>query len=203
MKLYNLDLSGNSYKVRLFLSLLGQDCRIQDVDVMGGEHKQPAFLKLNPKGQVPVLEDAGMVLSDSQAILVYLARRYADESWYPDDAVAQAQIQFWLSTAANEIARGPADARLVKLFGAGLNFEAAAARAAKILDLMNEHLEDREWLVGDQITIADIAVFPYVALAPDGEISLAAYPAIQAWMDRIKQLPGFVGMPGISLEAAV
>lgn len=83
MKLYDLSLSGNCYKVRLFLSLIDQPVELIPVDLLKGEHRQPAFLALNPRGQVPVLLDADVQVVDSQAILVYLARRYGDERWFP------------------------------------------------------------------------------------------------------------------------
>ena len=116
MKLYDLTLSGNCHKVRLFLSLIGQPVELVPVNLLAGEHKQPAFREINPRGQIPVLEDGDFRLGDSQAILVYLAKRYANE-WYPQDAETQGHIANWLSFAANEVQHGPATVRLGKLFG--------------------------------------------------------------------------------------
>lgn len=197
-RLYDLELSGNCYKARLFLNILGADHELVPVDLMGGEHKSEAYLKINPKGQVPTLKDGDLVLSDSQAILVYLANKHNATDWYPTDAESQAQIQYWLSTAANEVARGPADARLVKLFGAELDYDKAKGAANHVLGLLNDHLGSQKWLVGDRPTVADIAVFPYVALSGDGNIDLGAYPHITRWIQDFKQVEGFIPMPGIA-----
>ncbi len=116
MKLHDLSLSGNCHKVRLFLSLIGKPVERLPVNLLAGEHKQPAFRAINPRGQIPVLEDGEFRLEDSQAILVYLAQRYAPE-WYPQDAETQGRIASWLSFAANEVQHGPATLRLGKLFG--------------------------------------------------------------------------------------
>jgi len=198
MKLYDFELSGNCYKVRLLLSLLQLDWEGHPVDLQGGEHKRAPFLALNPRGQVPVLADGEVVVADSQAILVYLARKSGRSDVYPEHPEGQARIQFWLSIAANEVARGPADARLVKLFGADLDLDRARDKASLVLQLIEDALAGGPFLVGDRWTLADIAVFPYVALAGDGDISLTPYPRIRAWIDRIKALDGFVTMPGIA-----
>ena len=113
MKLHDLDLSGNAYKVRLFLSLIGREATLRPVDFLNREHKTQAFLRMNPRGQIPVLEDGELQLGDSHAILVYLARRHADPVWYPLDPVSQGRIAYWLSYSANEVQNGPASARLI------------------------------------------------------------------------------------------
>lgn len=199
MKLYDVELSGNCYKARLFLALLGQAYERVPVDFMAGEHKSPGFLRLNPLGQVPVLDDGGLILRDSQAILVYLARKLGGEAWLPTDAAGMAEVTQWLSTASNEIANGPATARLHQLFkiDTGVPGELAQERARRILNTLEQHLSQRTWLAMGRPTIADIACFPYVALAPQGGVPLDPYPAIGAWIERVKALPGFVGMPGI------
>lgn len=197
MKLYNLELSGNCYKVRLFAGLAGIPLDIEAVDFLGGAHKRPPLIDLNPWGELPVLQDGDLALRDSQAILVYLAARYADERWLPRDAAGMAQVVQWLSTAANEVQNGPAAARLVDKFGSAIDKADTLRRSARILPLIEAHLAKRDWLALDRPTIADCAVFPYVALAPEGGISLADYPAIRAWIARVKALPGFVTMPGV------
>ena len=199
MKLYDLELSGNCYKVRLFLSLLDIDYELVPVDFMGKQHKSPEFLKLNPLGQIPVLEDGDLVLRDSQAILVYLAKKYGGEDWFPTDAVGIGIVTQWLSTAANEIARGPADARVGTKFGFGIDVIAAQKKAQPILNLIEQHLNKSKnhWLALNRPTIADIACFPYIALAPEGGISLENYPAINKWCNQIKKLPNFLEISGI------
>lgn len=199
IQLYGHDLSGNSYKVKLMLSLLGLEFAWIRVDLMQGAHKQPDFLALNPFGQVPVLVDGDVVLADAQAILVYLARHYGGEQWLPLEPLPLAQVVRWLSTTAGEIRQGPEAARLYHLFKATtINLDRALQKADFILTQLEQHLGDRDWLELGHPTIADVAVFPYVALARDGQIDLDRYPHVLTWIDRVKQLPGFVGMAGIT-----
>lgn len=197
MKLYDLTLSGNCYKVRLFAALAGIPVDIVPVDFLAGEHKRPPLSELNPWGEIPILVDGEVVLRDSQAILVYLARRYAGEAWLPNDPAAMAEVVQWLSTAANEVQNGPGAARLVDKFGYALDKADTLRRAARILPLIDARLADHDWLALDRPTIADCAVLPYVALAPEGGVALDDFPRIRAWIARVKALPGFVPMPGV------
>ncbi len=197
MKLYDLSLSGNCYKVRLFAALAGIPLEIAGVDFLAGEHKKPPLTDLNPWGEIPILVDEAVVLRDSQAILVYLAAKYAGENWFPSDPLGQASVVQWLSTAANEIQNGPCAARLVDKFGYAIDKAQTLQRSARILPLIESHLAKHQWLALERPTIADCAVFPYLALAPEGGISLADYPNIQQWISRIKALPGFLAMPGV------
>ena len=197
MKLYDLELSGNCYKVRLFAALAKIPLEMVPVDFMGGEHKRPPLTNLNPWGQLPILEDGKVVLRDSQAILVYLAAQYGDENWLPRDATGLGEVMQWLSTSANELQNGPCAARLADKFGYAIDKANTLERAARILPLIEAHLAAHQWLALGRPTIADCAVMPYVALAPEGGISLEAYPNIRQWIARIKALPGFIPMPGI------
>ncbi|NJP08968.1 MAG: glutathione S-transferase [Leptolyngbyaceae cyanobacterium RU_5_1] len=198
IKLYGYELSGNTYKVKLLLALLGIDYTWVTVDLLKGEHKRPEFLTLNPFGQVPVLVEDGTAIADSQAILVYIARRYGSDQWLPLEAEPLSRIVRWLSITAAEIHQGPASARLYYVFKAtNLNIEDANQRSQFILTQLNQHLANREWLELGHPTIADVAAFPYVALAPDGKIALDEYANVLDWIERIKQLPGFIGMQGI------
>ncbi len=186
--------SGHSHRVALFAGLAGIPHELVTVDLVAGEHKQAPFLSLNPAGQVPVIEDGGVVLSDSNAILVYLARTYAPD-WLPTDSVGEAEVQKFLSIAAGEIAYGPAAARLVTVFGAPLDAERAKQIAAGIFERLEAHLDGRDWLVGDRPTIADVAIYSYTAHAPEGSVSLEPYPHIRGLLRRIESLPGFTPMP--------
>ncbi|MGB1092420.1 MAG: glutathione S-transferase family protein [Oceanobacter sp.] len=197
MKFYDLELSGNCYKVRLFAALAGIELDIEPVDFLDGAHKRAPVIDLNPFGELPVLDDSGTVLRDSQAILVYLAHKYGGAQWWPEGAAQQGEVMQWLSTAANEIYNGPNAARLVDKFGYALNKERTLEVSAHILALVENHLSTHEWLALDRPTIADCAVFPYIALGWEGGVTLENYPAIQRWIERIKALPGYVGMPGI------
>ena len=195
MKLYNLALSGHAHRALLALSLLGIAHETVEVDLPGGEHKTPAFLAINPFGQVPVLEDEGVYIADSNAILVYLAKKFNRSDWLPEDALGAAQVQRWLSVAAGELAYGPAAARLITVFGAKFNPEEVLARAHLILSRLESHLSQREWLVGDHPTIADIALYSYLAGAPEGNVEMSGYPAVNQLLRRIEALPGFVPFP--------
>ena len=197
--LYGHEISGNSYKARLLLSLLNLEYEWIRVDLMKGEHKSPEYLAKNPFGQVPFLVDGEVQLADAQAILVYLARQYGGEKWLPLDALSPAQIIRWLSTAAGEVRQGPENARLYHLFGAGtnINIERATQKSEFILTQLDQHLSDRTWLEFDHPTIADVAIYPYIALARDGKIDLDAYPQVLSWIERVKQLPGYIPMTGI------
>jgi len=197
MKLYDLELSGNSYRVRLLLSLLGRKHELVTVNLMKGEHREPWFLKLNPRGQVPTLDDDGTVVWDSMAILVYLARKYGGEKWLPLDAKEMAEVMQWLAVMENETLYGLGRARLICKFKFSGSLEDAQLLGRKGLDVLEQRLAAYQWLALDRPTIADIACVPYVALASEGEIPLDAYPSVRSWIDRIKSLPGFVGMPGI------
>lgn len=194
LKLYSHPLSGNCYKARLLLSLLGLEYEIVPLNLGQGEHKSPEFLKLNPFGQVPVLSDGNSVMQDSQAILVYLARRYGGENWLPISAEEMSKVIRWLSVAANDIQNSIAAVRKHFLLNAPVDVELATKQAHNLLQLINTHLSQHSWLECDRPTIADIACFPYIVLAPEGKISLAEYPHIIAWSDRIKQLPGYVSI---------
>jgi glutathione S-transferase len=197
LKLHDLELSGNCYKVRLFCSLLGLKLELVPVDFLAGAHKKSPLIEKNPFGEVPILEDGDVVLRDSQAILVYLARKYGGEGWLPTEPASMGRVVAWLMVAENEVARGPNDARLHDKFGFKLDASAGREKAKRIFGLMESHLAKDDWLALDRPTIADIACMPYVALSHEGGLSLEGYPAIRAWIGRIKALPGFIGMPAL------
>ena len=197
MTLYEFALSGNCHKIRLMLSLLGLDYR--SIVVNGSERQQKSvdFLAMNPFGQVPVLKDDDIIVRDSQAILVYLARKYGNEQWLPNEAAALAEVVAWLSNAANEVSMGPNRLRLHYKFGRAINIEESRQTAINLLNILQERLAKHHWLATDHITIADIAVYPYIGLAPEGRLDVESYPAVTDWVSRIQALPGYVGMPGM------
>jgi len=195
IKLYHFPLSGHAHRVQLMLSLLDLPVEIIFVDLAKGAHKQADFLAVNPFGQVPAIDDNGMVLADSNAILVYLAQKYAHGRWLPTDPIGAARVQRWLSVAAGPLHAGPATARLITVFGASHNAEEVIARSHALLKVIDQELSNSRYLVGDTPTIADIAGYSYIAHAPEGNVSLDDYPHVRAWLARIEALPGFVGMP--------
>jgi glutathione S-transferase len=198
--LHGTPLSGHTHRVGLMLDALGLAWRFADApkDVRAS----PAFLALNPLGQVPVLRDGDLVLADSNAILVYLARRYApDAGWLPQEPVAAARVQRWLSIAAGEVMHGPAIARMIALFDLPDDPARAARIAARVLAFMDGHLADRAFLAADHVTIADLACYSYVAHAPDGGVALEPYPAVRAWLARVEAQPWFRPMPDFAKAA--
>ena len=199
MKLYYHPISGHAHRVHTFLGLLGLEFELVLVDMRKGEHKTSGFLAKNPFGQIPVLEDEGQLFADSNAILVYLAKRYGAQ-WLPEDAAGAAAVQRWLSVAAGELAFGPAVARTVQLFGRLDDPVPMIARGHRILTLMEARLKGREWIAAAAPSIADVALYSYIARAPEGNIELVAYPAVLAWLARIEALPGFVPFAPIDMK---
>ncbi len=195
MKIHHVPLSGHAHRAVLFASLLGLKLELVEVDLAGGANKQPEFLALNPFGQVPVLEDDGVVVADSNAILVYLAKKTGRTDWLPEDPAGAAAVQRWLSVAAGELAYGPCAARLITVFGADFNAEEVIARAHVLLARLERHLSGRQWLAADHPTIADVALYSYLARAPEGNVDLSAYEQVRAFLARIEALPGFVAIP--------
>jgi glutathione S-transferase len=196
MILHGYRLSGHSRRAELMLNLLGLPHEFREVDLASGAQKNPAFLRLNAFATVPVLEDGEIIIADSAAILVYLALRYdPSRRWLPENAETAAQIQRWLSVAQGPVFNGPAKARMAKLFGAAFNHAEATAVAQILLKNLDAELSRRPFLVGNTATLADIAVYSYVAKAPDGEVMLDAFHSVRSWLQRIEALPGFIAMP--------
>ena len=196
MKLYHFPLSGHAHRARLFLSLIGAAVEVEDVDLGAGAHKQADFLALNRFGQVPVLVDGDAVIADSNAILVYVAKTFGRSDWLPEGPATAAAVQRWLSVAAGQIAYGPAAARLVTLFGAKIDAAEAIARAHAVLAVIEAELAGRTWIACTaQPTIADVALYSYIAAAPEGNVDLSGYPEVRGWLARIEALPGFIPFP--------
>lgn len=195
IQLFDFTLSGNAHKVRNLLALIGVDYELLAVDLAGGEQREPEFLKLNPFGHVPVLVDGDVVLRDSSAILVYLGRKFGRGYWLPVDAEGEARVQEWLAVATNEVANGPAFARLITIFGADGDLRDAQERSRSLLQLFEQHLAEHAFLVGEHPTIADIANYSYIALAPDGGVELHEFPNLRGWLERLEKLPGFEPAP--------
>lgn len=203
--LYDYELSGNCYKVRLLLSMLGIEYQKHAIDFYpAAKHKHPDFLAINPLGELPVLKDDSLTICDSQAILTYLAAQYDNTGhWFPaSDSTRLAEVTQWLCFA-NSLTSAASGARLVDGFFYELDGDALRASAHKLFRILDEHLwfnerEHHRWVVsGDAPTIADIACFAYVILSEEGGISRMDYPAIRRWTDHVKRLPGFIVMPGV------
>lgn len=193
MKLYVMAVSGNSYKVRILLSLLNVPHENIVLDPAKKEHKQPWFLKLNPRGEVPVLEDDGNVVWDSAACLAYIARKHGGEQWLPAAPAGMAEVMQWVALAGTEIQFGLQYGRRGLLQGrwtAG-TLEQCQVIGRVALAAMEARLKNNEWVALKRPTIADVACFPYVETAPEAHVPLDPYPAIVAWLARCKALPGW------------
>ena len=199
MILYNISISGNCHKVRLMLAFLGLEYQTHNLDLGASEQTSDDYLRLNLFGQAPVIDDNGVVIRDSQAILVYLAKKYGEDRFWSNDPAELAQITSWLSTAANEMQSGPARLRVHHKLGRPIDIKHATDITTKLLNIINGHLADKKWLVADKLSIADIAIYPYLALAHEGQIDISPYQNITEWLARFEALPDYVSMPGINL----
>lgn len=195
LTLYNCGPSGNCYKARLLAALLHIDLSAVDVSLMKGEQRTPDYLAINPKGQVPALvdDDAKITLTDSAAILIYLAGK---SSYWSAAVSEQALITNWLAFAGTTVAAGLGLARAILLFGIPGALGEAQKKGEMSLNIIEKHLAGREWLECNRPTIADVAIFVYVSEAPVGKVSLEPFENVRNWIDRVKALPGFVPMDG-------
>jgi glutathione S-transferase len=205
IELYDYHLSSDAYKVRLLLHALHLSWTTHEVEFYPRrEHRAEWFLRINPRGELPVIIDDGTIIEDAGAILLHLARTHDPaRTWYPADPIAVGAISTWL-TFADALTQTAAAARLHDgFFYHHVDVATCRRGAHDLLRVLDERLWFGEqagsaWLCGGTIpTIADIACFPDVMLAGEGGISLRDYPAIRRWTDRFKRLPGFVVMPGI------
>jgi glutathione S-transferase len=197
--LHGMKLSGHSHRVELFLNLMAIPYQFRAVDLRAGDQKTPEFLAMNRFATVPVIEDGDFVLADSAAILVYLAGAYdPDRTWLPTDPKTAAKVQRWLSVAQGPVFNGPALARVIKKFAGAGDHARAIATAAALLGVLNSELEQRAYLVDETPTLADVAIYSYVARAPDGEVSLEPYPNVRSWLRRVESWPRFLPMPELS-----
>ena len=187
MRLYDYAASGNCFKVRLLLGLLGRDYERVPVDIFAGDTLTDAFGALNPLRETPVLElDDGRTLTQSNAILTFLGEGTA---FMPDDAFARGEVASWLSFEQERVMGGLGNPRFRRLTGRPVD-EGRLATGRGALEVLDAHLAGRRWVVGERATIADLGLFPYVSVAPDAGFALP--DAVTAWLDRVRALPGFV-----------
>lgn len=202
MKLYDYILSPSCYKVRLMAALTGVKLDIRPVDFHpGGEHRGPELSALNPGGSIPILEDGDLILTESSAMLAYLAAKAAPEWLGTGDPEETARIQQWLSFS-HRLTSSLGGARLHEMLLRPGNIGALQASGIAALrelesGLFEQQLRSTRFLASTRPTIADIACFPYVALAPDGGVSLDPYPTIRLWSRALRALDGFIEMSGV------
>jgi glutathione S-transferase len=195
MKLFNVAYSGNSYKVRLLLAHLKIPCDIVEVDILKGESRTPDFLKINPNGRTPVLDDDGFILAESNAILAYLAK---GTKYLPDQRKQFGLILQWMffeqyshepfiATSRFWLQHKPDSAEKTALLASKRDGGWAALR------VMENHLVKNEFFVGEY-SIADIALFAYTHVSNEGGFPLDDFPKIRTWIERVKAQPAFVRM---------
>ncbi len=197
MKIYGDGLSGNCYKIQLFCSLIGLEYQWVEIDVLAGDTQTETFLNKNPNGKIPLLElDDGQLISESNAVLYFLA---SDTDYLPSDNYLRAKVLQWqffeqyshepYIAVARYIAKylGLPDDRLS-------DYESKQPGGHKALQVMENQLNQSDFLIGDTCTIADISLFAYTHVADEGGFDLAGYPAILSWLDRIKAIPGYQAM---------
>lgn len=201
MVLHGTKLSGHAHRVELLLRMLGLPYEYRDAPA--SVRAAPEFRALNPFGQIPVLQDGDLVLADSNAILVYVAKRYdAGGEWLPEEPVAAAEVQRWLSISAGDVRFGPAQARAATLWRYPGDAADGRRVAERLLRFMEGHLTWRTFLAAERPTVADLACYSYVAHAPEGGVALDPYPAVRAWLGRVEALPGFEPMPRSAIPVA-
>ena len=201
MKIYGDIYSGNCYKLKLICALLDIDHEWIPVDIMRGETRADSFLALNPNGQIPVcVTDDGDVLTESNAILYYLAR---DSDFWPQGRLAQTRVLEWQFFEQYTHEPAIAVARFIKLYqgmpdARRQEYETKLKSGRRALELMERHLQDRSFLVDERCSIADISLFAYTHVAEEGGFDLSLYPAIQDWVSRVQHLPGYIAMPPVT-----
>lgn len=197
MRVYGDVQSGNCYKVKLLLSLLQQDYQWVDVDILAGETKTEQFLAMNANGKIPLLAlDDGRYLAESNAILGYLA---AETPLLPQEPFQLAKVYEWLFFEQYSHEPYIAVARFIQHYlgmpeARQAEYESLQAGGNKALAIMEQQLKQTDFLVGNSLTIADIALYAYTHVAAQGGFDLNRYPAIQAWCQRIAEQPNYVAL---------
>ena len=197
LKVYGDAISGNCYKLKLLLTQLKAPFEWIQIDILEGQSRTPEFLARNPNGRVPVLElEDGSLLAESNAILHYLAD---GSDWLPADRLAHARVLQWLFFEQYSHEPYIAVARFIVLYlgnpeSERERLESKRAPGYAALGVMEQHLSSFRFFVADRYTIADIALYAYTHVADEGGFDLQDYPAIRAWLDRVRAQPGYVGM---------
>ncbi len=198
IKLYDHPLSGNCYKVRLLLSQLGVPYERVIVDIFKGEHKSEEHQGMNPNMKIPVLQDGDFTMWESNAILLYLGRKFAPNDLFPDNPEAFGRAAQWLLFGKTTIDPNLALARYFLRFVPSEDrdenqLKRLHVEGNKALTVLNDHLTQNQFLAGSY-SIADIGCYPYVLLSPEGGIDLSPFSSVISWIERIKSTPGYIGM---------
>ncbi|MGJ5676186.1 MAG: glutathione S-transferase family protein [Nostochopsis sp.] len=197
LRLYDFLLSGNGYKIRLLLSQIGMPFERVEVNILKDETRTPEFLSKNPNGKIPVLEvKPGKYLAESNAILVYLSE---GTEFLPYDRFSRAQVMQWLFFEEFSLKPFIAPLRFwISVLGKAEEYKEAIEQRCEsgytALKVMENHLQSHNFFVGERYTIADIALFAYTHIADEGKFDLKQFPAIQAWIERVKMQPRFISI---------
>lgn len=194
MKLYTTILSGHCHRVELLLSFLQIQYERVDLDLMAGQQRDSGFLELNPWGQVPVLVDDEFVIHESNAIMVYIAKKANARNWLPEELRQAAAIQSWLSISSGPLTFGCSRARTIARFGVKGNLDEAQKIGRRLLVTIESVVGDKGFLVGRGPTIADLAMFSYIAASGDAGIGDHVGKRTAGWLLRVEDLPGFFPM---------
>ncbi|BAY88658.1 MULTISPECIES: glutathione S-transferase family protein [unclassified Tolypothrix] len=195
LRLYDFLPSGNGYKIRLLLTQIGMPFERIELNITKGETRTPEFLSKNPNGKIPLLEiEPGKYLAESNAILLYLSE---GTEFLPYDRFLHAQVLQWLFFEQNSHEPFIATSRfLISILGKPEahqeTMKSMLEKGYAALKVMENHLSDRSFFVGDRYTIADIALFAYTHVADEGGFDLTQFPAIQAWIELVKSQPGYI-----------
>lgn len=195
LRLYDFLPSGNSYKIRLLLAQLGISFKRVDVDILNGETRTPGFLQKNLNGKIPVLEvEPGRYLAESNAILVYLSK---ETEFFPKDSFQQAQVLQWLFFEQYSHEPYIATSRYwISILKQAEEYQELLAQKQKpgygALAVMEQHLRDHPFFVGDRYSIADIGLYAYTHVAEEGGFDLSNFPALQAWLERVQAQPSHI-----------
>jgi len=202
--LWTYDLDDACYRVRLMAALAGLELRLRAVDAMpGNEPRGPEMMALNPLGRLPLLQSGDLLLRQTEAILLHVARAApGGAAFLPREETARAEMEDWLLFAATELAVARAARRVALFEGDQTPLPALRAQAAAALTILEDHLAEQRvrglpFVVGERASVADIALFPAFALSNDFHLAHAAFPALRLWAREIRALEGFVTMPGI------
>ena len=200
-RLHSAPMSGNGYKVRLLLGLLGTECEVINHDTKGGATRTPEFLaNVNPDGKVPVLElDDGAMIPESSAILLYLSE---GTPYLPENKPGRAQAWRWMFFEQYSLLLYLSRPRLWRMWDVEITAQKEAEldgffeQGYRALGVMERHLGGRDFFVGDRPTVADVALYVYPRICPEGGYDLEGFPALRSWMERVAALPGYVPPPG-------
>lgn len=197
LRLYDFLPSGNGYKIRLLLTQIGMPFERIEINILEGESRTPEFLNINPNGKIPVLEiEEGKYLAESNAILMYVSE---GTEFLPYDRFLKAQVLQWLFFEQYSHEPFIATSRYwISILGKADEYKEALKekheRGYAALEVMENHLTGKNFFVGDRYTVADIALFAYTHVADEGGFDLSKFKAVQAWIERIKAQPRFIGI---------